>query len=194
MFEEFAKKTRVVDHLKRYLLVIPAVLAFCLVLVLFALVASLRSGKEGREARRLAESRKVLLDSVRMAVVESGFLRRKVGTSDVYVPMVRVQISNVSTSTIENLEVMCYFESESVFSCQSYARIFRLGPGEITEASLRCIEPTGFGTVITGISLPQTTHPVNFSIQVHHQDAYATFERGTSTFRLLGPAPPVAIK
>jgi hypothetical protein len=194
MFEEYAKKTRVGDRLRSYILAVPAVLAFCLILVFFGLFSSLRSGKERKELQRLAEMRQALLNSIQVSVVESGFLKRNVGGADLYVPMMTVEIANISSSAIENLQITGFFESESVFSCQSFARIYRLGPGEITEASLRCIEPTALGSVITGISLAQTMQPVNFSVHIRHEDVYATVQRGTSTFRLLGPAPPIPLK
>lgn len=138
--------------------------------------------------------RQALLNSVRVGILDSGFLKRNVGANDYYVPMLTVLISNVSASTIENLEVIASFASEGVFSCQSNARIYRLRPGETTEASLKCIEPTGFGAVITGVSLSETMQPVRFSVRVHYGDAYATVEQGNSTFKLMGIASPIVVK
>jgi len=194
MFEEYSRSTLLSRRATRYLLIIPAVVAFGLIVGLVAGIFSFRSGKELRIIRQLEAKRLVLLNSIRVGALESGFLKRSVGGGDLYVPMLTVVISNVSASTIENLGLSAYFVSEGIFSCQSSARIFRLGPGETTEASLKCIEPTGFGSVITGISLPQTMQPVSFSVHLHHREAYATVAQGRSTFRLLGPAPPLPLK
>jgi hypothetical protein len=191
MFEEYDRRTRLSERAKRYLLFIPAVIVLCLILGLFALFSNLRSGKEMREIRQMEEKRQALLDSVRVAVVDSGFLRRNVGTRDVYVPMITVQISNISSTAVEDLAVTVFFESKGVFSCQGNQRIHRLPAGETTEASLRCAEPMGFGTLITGVSLSQTMQPVSFSIRILHQDVHATVQRGSATFRLLGIAPPI---
>jgi hypothetical protein len=194
MFEEYSRTTRLSDRLKRYLLFFPSVVAFAAILGAVAGLFSLRSQRQERQVQRMEEQTRALMNSIRVGVTEAGFLKRTVGGDDFYVPMLTVLISNVSGSTIENLGVAAYFVSEGIFSCQSSARIFRLGPGETTEASLKCIEPTGFGSVITGISLSQTMQPVSFSVHLHHREAYATVHRETSSFRLLGPVPPVPAK
>jgi hypothetical protein len=194
MFEEYSRKARLSDRVKRWLLIFPSVVAFGVILGAVAGLYSLRSQRQAKQIRRMEDQTRALLNSIRVGIAESGFVKRSVGGSDLYVPMLTVVISNVSASTIEDLVVAAYFVSEGIFSCQSSARIFRLGPGETTEAGLKCIEPTGFGSVITGISLSQTMQPVSFSVLVHCGAAYATVEQGKSTFKLLWAVPPISAK
>ncbi len=194
MFEEFSRNSRLSRKATRYLLIIPAVVGLGLILALVAGIMNLRSGTEIRKSRQWEAKRQALLDSIRVGVLESGFLKRSVGGDDLYVPMLTVVVTNASTSMIENLALSAYFASEGIFSCRSSARIFRLGPGETTDASLKCIEPTGFGSVITGITLSQTMQPVSYSLYFHHRDVYAMVEQGRGTFRILGPAPPLPLK
>jgi hypothetical protein len=174
-----------------YLLILPAAIAFCAIVALVAGIFSLRSGKEIRLIRQLDAKRQELLASFRVGILESGFLKRNVGGHDFYVPMLTVLVSNVSNSTLENIDIIADFESEGGLSCQSSVRLFHLGPGETTEAALKCIEPTGFGSVVTGVPLSGTIQPVSFSVRVHHGYVYATVEQGKSTFKLLGTTLPL---
>jgi hypothetical protein len=194
MFEEYSRKACLSDRVKRLLLIFPSVVAFGAILGTVAGLFSLRSQRLERQVRRMGEQTSALLNSIRVGIAESGFLKRSAGENDLYVPMLTVVVSNVSTSTMEDLVVTAYFVSEGIFSCQSDVRISRLGPGETTEAVLKCIEPTGFGSVITGITLSQTMQPVSFGVHLHHHEVYATVHRETSTFRLLGPVPPMPAK
>ena len=190
MFEEYSRKARLSDRVKRLLLIFPSVVAFGAILGAVAGLFSLRSQRQERQVRRMGEQTSALLNSIRVGIAESGFLKRSAGENDLYVPMLTVVVSNVSASTMEDLVVTAYFVSEGIFSCQSNVRIFRLSPGETTEAALKCIEPTGFGSVITGVTLSQTMQPIRFSVHLHHRQVYAVVEQGKSTFRILGPAPP----
>lgn len=193
MFEEYAHGGGLSGKKIRFLLVIPAALVFCLAFAFFGFLTGLRSGKQEREIRRLEEETRALLDSIQIGIIGSGFSRRNVGANDIYVPMLTVLVSNVSASTIENLELMADFFSEGSLSCQDYVRIRRLAPGEITQASLKCIAPTGFGALMTGVPLSKTMEPVRFTVRVRHGDVYATVEQGSATFKLLGIAPPISV-
>ncbi|MGB7294285.1 MAG: hypothetical protein WBC70_01725 [Candidatus Aminicenantales bacterium] len=52
MFEEYAKSTDLINSKKRYLLIIPAALAFCVIIASLAFLFGLRSKKQEREFRR----------------------------------------------------------------------------------------------------------------------------------------------
>lgn len=191
MFEEYSPKAHIRARATRYFLIIPAAIAFAIIVGLVAGIFSIRSGKETEQIRRLDAKRQTLLDSIRVGALESGFLKRNIDGYDFYVPVLTVLVSNVSSSTLENLDVIADFESEGKFSCQGSVRIFRLGPGAATETSLKCIEPTGFGALISGILLSDTIQPVSFRVRIYDGAAYATVEQGRSVFGLLGTRPPI---
>jgi len=187
MLKEYVQKSRPTERIKRYLFVIPAILVFVLALVLFGLLSNLHTGKEKRDLKQITEKTRQLLDSVRVVVTESGYIMRNVGPRELYVPVLQTLIQNDSSSMIEDLELTCYFESEKSFFCQGYSRIFRLRPDEITEASLRCIEPTGFGAIVNGVSLAQTARPMHYDVRIKLKDADANVLKGTLTFRIIKP-------
>jgi hypothetical protein len=185
MLKEYSQKGRPTERITRYLLVVPAILVFSLALVLFGFLSNLRTGKEKRDLQQITEKTRQLLDSVRVVISESGYIVRNIGSRELYVPVVQTLIANDSSSMIEDLELTSDFESEKSFFCQGYSRIFRLRPGEITEASLKCIELTGFGTIVNGVSLAQTARPMHYDVRVRLKDAYASIQKGTLTFKII---------
>jgi hypothetical protein len=185
MLKEYGQKNRPAERITRYLLVVPAILVFALALFLFGLLSNLHTGKEKRDLQQITEKTQQLLDSIRVVIAESGYIVRNIGSRELYVPVVQTLIANDSSSMVEDLELTSFFESEKSFYCQGYSRIFRLRPGEITEASLKCIELTGFGTVVNGVSLAQTARPMHYDVRVRLKDAYAYIQKGTLTFKII---------
>lgn len=189
MLKEYGQRAGERKRFGRYFLVIPAAIIFFLGLVLFGLLSNLRTGKMRTDVRQMEEKTRRLLDSVLVAVSQSGYIQRNVGSRELYVPAVYLLISNESASMVEDLELTCYFNAKEGFGCQGYARIFRLRPGEITEALLRCIEATGFGTVVQGVPLAQTAHPMHYQIQMRHKETYASLQNGDLTFKIIKSVP-----
>jgi hypothetical protein len=185
MFEEFDRRKLQFGAIAKKLFYIfsAALLLFLGIAILF-LLSWIPSHREKEARREIAEKERSVLDSVDFAAKEMGFVRRSVGNYDVYVPSLTIFVGNRSPKTIEDISLRAYFRSGDSFFCQGYARIFYIQAGEITEASLRCTEPTVFGTVVNGIRLWQTTNPVEYEVHAYLAGVQVVPIKGKTIFKV----------
>jgi len=154
------------ERFKRAALFAAAVLAFGIAVVLFALLANIPSGRDREKTRESEERAAALLRDVTVAVAGSGFTPRRVGAQELYVPSLSVLVSNATSRTIEDVELFAWFGGRVSFFCRAYARVFRLAPGETSDATLKCVEPTAFGTVVEGVHLWELSQPVRYGLSL----------------------------
>lgn len=114
-------------------------------------------------ARLLAEER-ALAGKFEVLVLQAGFQRRFSGVKDIYVPCLLVQARNVSVEPSPQVILRASFTSGERAICVSGYVIPSLEPGKDVELWLRCVESVGFGAVVKGLSLAETTRGVEYSV------------------------------
>jgi hypothetical protein len=175
VFEEFGKKESGFRSLvRRFFVIFLAVFLLAVAVVLLVFLVDIPSAKDKETMAEMSQKEQALLAAVEIGLVETGFVKRDMGTEEVYVPFLSVIVMNASSEPIEDLAIRVYFDCRQSFFCEGYAMIFRIQPGEITDATLKCIEPTAFGTIVKGVPLWMTTEPVNYSVQISRGGVYAT--------------------
>jgi hypothetical protein len=173
------------ERLKKILVFALAILAFGAAAVLFSLLSGIPSGRDKEKFKESKERSAALLRDVQVAVVGTGFAPRRAGVQDLYVPSLSVLISNTTSRTIEDVELRAWFEGGDSFFGRANARLFRLEPGETAEATLKCVEPTAFGTVIQGVPLWQVSKPMSYGLSVHQHLVSAEAARGVLESKIL---------
>jgi hypothetical protein len=186
VFEEFGKKGSGFRGLvKRFFVIFLAVFLLAVAVGLIVFLASLPSSRDKKNMAATSEKEQALLAAIEIALEDTGFVMRDMGTEEVYVPFLSVMVLNASSEPVEDLAIRVYFDCRQSFFCEGYAMIFRIQPGEITDAALKCIEPTAFGTVVKGVPLWMTTEPVSYSVQISRGGVYATPIQGKTVFRII---------
>jgi hypothetical protein len=151
---------------KRVLVFILAVALFAAGLGILGLLNSIPSTKEKRALAKTRAAEEALSRSFGILVVQSGFQRKSSGARDIYVPSVLVQAVNSSGLTSKPATLRAVFLRNGRTFCMAAGSVPALEPGAACELWLKCIELTGFGSVAWGLSLAETTEPMDYEIQL----------------------------
>jgi hypothetical protein len=173
------------ERLKKTVLFAAVVAAFGATVALLAFLSGIPSSRDKQKYKEWKEKAGALVRDVPVVVTAAGFVRRQVGGQELYVPALSVLVSNASSRTIEDVELRAWFEGERPFYCRGYARFFRLRPGETSEATLSCIEPTAFGTVVQGVPLWQMSRPMRYGVTVIQNRVSAEVANGLLSPKIL---------
>jgi len=173
------------ERLKKLALIIPAALIFCIGLFVVSYFIGQHSTKQKNELKKMKIREDAFKRSVELSVLDAGYIIRTAGREEIYVPVVRCLISNATNETIEILMLYAFFTRKGEGVCQASFPVMGLKPGEEREVSLRCLDSIGFGTVIKGVTLAQTTTDIRYEISAYGKGAYIGLARGEFGFKLL---------
>jgi len=120
-------------------------------------------------------------------VLEAGWEKRQAGIEEIYVPVVKVLVSNKSTEILRDLAFRAYFEVEGERLCLDSVPILKFDPGTNLELTLSCTENIGFGTIFKGVPLIQTTKKVSYEIGLSINNLYVPLGEGNLEFKLIKP-------
>ncbi|MBM3311134.1 MAG: hypothetical protein FJY80_06475 [Candidatus Aminicenantes bacterium] len=166
------------ERFGKTLLFAACVLAFGAAVAFFAILSGIPSSRDKEKYEDYRERAAALLRDVPVAVTAAGFALRRVGSQDLYVPSLTVLASNATGRAVEDIDLRAWFEGKEAFRCRAYGRIFRLQPGETAEASLQCVEPTLFGSVVLGVPLWKVSQAVEYGLTVRVGRVSAPAARG----------------
>jgi hypothetical protein len=149
------------------------VLVFSLAVALFAaglgflgFLNSIPSTKDKKALAKIRQEEDALSRSFDILVVQSGFQRKSTGARDIYVPSLLVQAINSSGLTSKPAMLRAVFLRNGRTFCMAAGSVPALKPGAGSEIWLKCIELTGFGSVAWGLSLAETTEPMDYEIHL----------------------------
>lgn len=156
---------------KRALIFFLALGAFAVGVGILGFLNNIPSAKEKRALAKLRLEEESLSRSFEILVVRTGFQRKSTGARDVYVPCLLVQAVNTSPQTSKRATLRADFLRNGRTFCMSAGSVPSLEPGAGSELWLKCIELTGFGSVAWGLSLAETTEPMDFVIHLETRQA-----------------------
>ncbi len=157
------------------------ILAAWLVVQLFSLV----SPKHRKAIREEQAREQDFIRRLDFYVVDSGYVKRSSGAKDIYIPMVKLHVANLSGRIIKGFWLGANFERAGEFLCRADRLVADLEPGESLDVGLSCAEATFVGTVFTGLSLAQTTEAVSYVIWVQSGRVSASLLKDVLTFRIV---------
>jgi hypothetical protein len=180
-----ARKPGFWERIKKLALIIPAVLIFLLGLWVLAYLTGQYSSKQKKEVQKMSLREVALRASIEFSVLDAGYIVKTAGREEIYVPELRCLISNVTNAMIENLLLYAYFTRKGEDVCGASFPVMRLKPGEERELTLKCLDSIGFGTVIKGVTLAQTTTEIHYELAAQGKGVYIDLGRGDFGFKLL---------
>jgi hypothetical protein len=168
------------------------VFLFALAIIVFALgigviffLLNLPSRKEKTAWDRIRQQETALARSFDIVVIQSGFLRRSTGQRDIYIPALLVQAVNVSDSPSKEAALRAWFGRKGSSLCGARGFIPALRPGERQEIWMKCVELTGFGSVARGLTLAETTDPVEYEISLASRETSVMVLKASLASRIL---------
>jgi hypothetical protein len=136
---------------------------------------------------QILEEKKEFLGNFDIFVVQSGYLKKKAGFQEIYIPSLRIRVSNLSGREFINLVFNASFQRDGKSFCRGAAKLMRLRPLETKDIYLRCIDSAVFGSLVSGLSLMETTGEIRYKVSLNHRDISVTAAEGSLEFSLLAP-------
>ena len=162
---------------KRVLIFLAAAALFAAGVILLAMLSGVPSGKERKTWDQIRAEEKSLARSFDVLVLRSGFQKKGRGQGDIYVPAVLVQIINRSKTPSKPSVLSIRFLQKDRTFCRDQGRIPSLAAEEIWEGWLKCVELTGFGSVVWGVSLPEMATRMDYEISLESGRAAITIAK-----------------
>ena len=152
--------------LKRVLLFVLAILVFALGIGAVVLLLNMPSGKERKAWDVVRRQETALSRGFDVVVIQSGFLKRSTGQRDIYIPALLVRTANLSDTASPETTLWASFHRKGNLLCVARSFVPVLKPGESQEIWMKCVELTGFGSIAWGLTLAETTEPVDFELSL----------------------------
>jgi hypothetical protein len=133
------------------------------------------------------EEKRIFLQNFDIFVSRSGYLKKKAGFQEIYVPSLTIRISNLSDIDYSDLVFRALFMRDGKICCRGAASLKRLSSLETKEVYLRCIDSAVFGSIVTGLSLMETTSEVKYTLSISHKETHVTAAQGKIQFNVLSP-------
>jgi hypothetical protein len=175
------------EILNKVILIIPVMLVFVIGVSLIVHFSGQLSTKDKKALQVRKELEKELLSKIPVIVRDAGYTRRNTGAGDVYIPSLLVQVMNVDTEPKDRLVLLAEFGRGGRSFCSGSISVYHLPPGESREAQIKCLEPTGFGAIATGLSLMETTAPLTYELWLQAGGLRIKVAENSFSFNLLSP-------
>lgn len=180
-------KPSLLDVLKKAALIIPAVLIFVAVIGLLGFLIGELSTKDKQAFREQEAREKAFAAGISASIVDAGYVLKKAGSGEIYIPTLVVLFANATDINRGKLTLVAYFEKDGKSFCSGSASLYNLQPWESREVQVKCLEPTGFATFATGMSLIETAQPVGYVLSIQSNRLTVSVARGEFSFKIIRP-------
>jgi len=147
----------------------------------------LDSQKIKKAYQKIELEQQEFLENFDVYVIESGYLKKRSGVQEIYVPSLVVRVTNLSEKEYSNLVFYANFRREGQSLCRGSATLFRLRSMESKDVYLRCVDSAVFGSVVSGISLMDAFGKVQYHVTLSHDRKRLTVVEGKLDFNVLFP-------
>ncbi len=151
---------------RRVLLFVSAIFVFALGIAVLVILLNAPSGNDKKDWERIRQQETALSRGFDVVVIRSGFLKRSTGQRDIYIPALLVGATNMSEAASQETGLWAWFGRKGGALCAARGFIPVLKPGERLEIWMKCVELTGFGSVAWGLTLAETTDPVDYELRL----------------------------
>lgn len=171
MLREYGKSYESIwVKLSRPLIIILALILVILVLYMVSVFWNMLSVEQENLLDGLQAQKNELLDKIGVLITEAGYVEEGESSNPIYVPTIRGFVTNSTENELDTLMLRAVIRSGDKIVCQTQIPIMQLQKKETRNISLRCIEMIGFGTIMKGMNLFQTTYENTYSIQMTYND------------------------
>jgi len=172
---------------KNLAIVLTSLAIFAAAVFVLSYLASIPSTKLKRAYEQRKQEEERLRGFLDCTVVDSGWQKRLAGVEEIYVPLIKINLTNKSSEGLNNITVRAYFMVENQSLCFDSVSIQKLDSGRSTELTFRCVESLGFGIFFKGLTLIQTTKRISYEISAAINNVSVSLGRGDLKFNLLLP-------
>lgn len=172
-------------RLSRPLIILVSLALVILVMFGVTLVWNMLSEKQERLQMDLVKEQEALLDDIGILVTEAGYIVLPDPGEQLYVPAVRGFVSNRTQQELDRILLSADFKTDDRYICRSQIPILHLLPGETREIKFRCVEISGFGAIITGMNIMQTTNKIHYSVEIIRETISVQVDSGELMYKLL---------
>jgi hypothetical protein len=186
MLEDYGSPTTsFTERVKRVFIFVSVVIILILGVFLLLYLGQLPSPEQKRKLQELAEKEKALMESIQTLVLDAGYQKRTIGYRELYVPVIILEISNVSLNTVQDIFVSSDFRNKRQTICTGTGMFFKLNPGDRRALILRCSESMFLGTLIKGLNLSQARKDLGYKIRISSEGIYFYSTEGMLRYKVL---------
>lgn len=188
MYTEYQKSRESVwDHLKKIGWFLLAFLAIGGVLSILIIMMNTPSQRVRNAHQKTMERKRNLREKIDTYIEDSGYIRKKVGRKEIYIPALLIQVTNESEEEIERMVLQASFKREDKDICRGTSLVLNLKSQQTRRVNLRCIHFVGFSTMVQGLSLAQTTEKIYYELNINHKGVNIEPEEGELEFKMISP-------
>ncbi|MFC2160535.1 hypothetical protein ACFLRX_02655 [Acidobacteriota bacterium] len=140
-----------------------------------------------KSLKKIELEQQAFLENFDVSIFESGYLKKKSGVQEIYIPSLAVRVTNLSEKEFSDLVFYANFQRESESLCMGSASLSLLKPYDTKDVYLRCVDSAIFGSVVSGISLMDAFGKVQYTVTLSHQGYRLTAIEGILDFKVLCP-------
>jgi hypothetical protein len=186
MLEDYGSpKTGFTERVKRVFIFVSVVIILILSVFLLLYLGQLPSPEQKRRLQEQAEKERGLRESVQTLVLDAGYQKRTIGYRELYVPVIILELSNVSMNTVQDIIVRSDFRNGKQIICAGTGRIFKINPGDRRTLVLRCSESMFLGTLIKGVNFSQARKDLRYKIRISSEGIYFYSTEGMLRYKVL---------
>ena len=163
------------------------VFIFLIPVALIVYMFHLESREMHRTIEKIEQERLEFLQRFDIVVSRSGYLKKKHGLQEIYVPSVVILVTNCSEQECYKIHFVASFLKDDKIFCRGAVSLKLLHPWETKEIFLRCIDSAVFGSVVSGLNLMETTSEISYTISVNQGNKHATALEGIIQFNTFAP-------
>jgi hypothetical protein len=188
VFQDYKKeKPGFLEILNKVVLIIPVILFLVVVVTLIVHFSGQLSSKDKKALRARHEREEALLSQIPVIVRDAGYSRRNIGSGEIYVPSLLVQVMNTDSGAQDRILLYAIFDRDGRPFCSGSISVYHLPPAESREVQIKCLESTGFGAIVKGLGLMETTTPLTYELYLQAGDVSVKVAEGGLSFKVLGP-------
>jgi hypothetical protein len=187
VFQDYKKeRPGFLEILNKVVLIIPVVLLLVIGVSLIVHLSGQLSTKDKKALQVRVEKENELLSKTSVIVRDAGYTKRSTGSGDVYIPSLLVQVMNIDSDAQDRLLLYAIFIRRGQPICSGSISVYHLPSAESREAQVRCLESTGFGAVVRGLSLMETATPLTYELFLQAGDVSVKVAQDSLSFKILG--------
>jgi len=163
------------------------ILFFLIPVVIIIYMFHLDSQKFKKAYQKIELEQQEFLENFDVYVFESGYMKKRSGVQEIYVPSLAVRVTNLSEKEYSNLMFTANFSREGQSFCRGSATVSRLKSMESKDVYLRCVESAVFGSVVIGLSLMDVFGKVQYFVTLSHDKKRMIVVEAELDFNVLIP-------
>jgi hypothetical protein len=192
MFETFRGREPIIRLLKNR---IPIILFSSTLIVLLLwcgqILVNKLSGPQKEVQEEILRREKALMKKIRIKILDTGYRKNHEGNQEMYMPVLIVEITNISPEIIEHLRLRSYFKNGGKLLCSGECKIEELNSNARTIAVITCSLQAWLEASQWHLDLPRMRIPILFELWLEAPGISMVIENGKVNEELVLDLPAI---